>query len=89
MEEDIIYRYFTCQTTEEEDKAVLNWIKASKENEVLFFELKTIWHTYSEQKKRRSMVFEAFIEQFKPAHRQCGKTSKQASILQEISVSME
>ena len=51
MEEDIIYRYFTCQTTEEEDKAVLNWIKASKENEVLFFELKTIWHTYSEQKK--------------------------------------
>lgn len=51
MKEDIIYRYFTCQTTEEEDKAILNWIKASKENEVRFFELKTIWHTYSELKR--------------------------------------
>lgn len=52
MEEDTIYRYFTCQTTEEEDKAILDWIKASKENEALFFELKTIWYSCSEQKEK-------------------------------------
>lgn len=56
MEEDTIYRYFTCQTTEEEDKAILDWIKASKENETLFFELKTIWHSYSEQKREDTWV---------------------------------
>lgn len=56
MEEDTIYRYFTCQTTEEEDKAILDWIKASKENEALFFELKTIWHSCSEQKREDPWV---------------------------------
>lgn len=72
MEEDTIYRYFTCQTTEEEDKAILDWIKASKENEALFFELKQ-YGTLALNKKRRSMGFEAFIEQFEPAYRQSGK----------------
>jgi hypothetical protein len=58
MKEETIYRYFTRRTTEDEDKAVLEWIKASKQNEDRFFELKMIWHTCSELKKEDSPVLE-------------------------------
>lgn len=44
MEEGIIYKYMTGHTTAEEDKELLAWLNASKENRDLFFELKTIWN---------------------------------------------
>lgn len=47
MEEGIIYKYMTGQTTAEEDKQLLDWLNASEENRDLFFELKTIWNKKS------------------------------------------
>lgn len=47
MEETNIYRYLTGQATEEEEKELLDWLKASPENRQIFFELKTIWNIRS------------------------------------------
>lgn len=47
MEETSIYRYLTGQATQDEEKELLNWLKASPENRQIFFELKTIWNIRS------------------------------------------
>lgn len=44
MEEINIHRYLTGQATKEEEKELLDWLKASPENRRIFFELKTIWN---------------------------------------------
>lgn len=47
MEEQLIYKYLSDQTTAQEDKELLEWLNASEENRQLFFELKTLWQLKS------------------------------------------
>lgn len=44
MEKNILYKYWSGQTTAQEDKELLDWLNAAEENKRLFFELKTIWN---------------------------------------------
>lgn len=43
MEESLIYKHLTSQTTSEEESELLSWLEASSENKQLFFEIQAIW----------------------------------------------
>ncbi len=45
MNEAIIHKYLSRETTIEEERALLEWINESPENKELFFEVKTFWRT--------------------------------------------
>lgn len=62
MEHHIIYKYLADQTTEEEDKQLLDWLNASEENRQLFFELKTLWHLKSSLSGADSWVIRRSLE---------------------------
>lgn len=44
MDETIIYKYLSGQATDEEKQALLGWLHDSPDNQVIFFELKAVWH---------------------------------------------
>lgn len=45
MEEKILYKYLTRETTLEEERELLEWLKASPENRKIFFGIKAVWET--------------------------------------------
>lgn len=57
MDETIIYNYLSGLATNEEQRRLLDWLKASPENQHTFFEMKVLW------KARHCMVSEAEEEQ--------------------------
>ncbi|WP_099463942.1 FecR family protein [Parabacteroides provencensis] len=45
MDETTIYRYLSGLATDNEQKAILEWIKTSPENQAAFFDIKAVWNS--------------------------------------------
>jgi len=48
MDEILIYKYLTRQTSQEEERALLTWLETSSENKQLFFDIEAIWKLRSD-----------------------------------------
>lgn len=59
MNEKLIYKYLSGQTSIEEEEELLKWINESPDNKKLFFEIKAIWnirHNVSDKEKPETQL---------------------------------